>query len=154
MAGLLRVSDAFALAFHALAAMAAGPEGTLMSVAELARCFHVSEAHLAKVLQRLARLGLLVSKRGPGGGFVLAKPADQVTLLDIHTAVDGPLDSNTCLLAERLCRPGGCVVEQLLTSVYAQVHELLAKTRLSDLTQMLEREAPASLARAAGGDFA
>ena len=149
MTGLLRVSDAFGLAFHAVAALAAAPPGTPVSAPELARNFRVSEAHLAKVLQRLARLGLLESKRGPGGGFVLAKPADQVTLLDIHTAVDGPLDANTCLLAERLCQGGRCVMEQLLASVYSQVHERLANTRLSDLALLLSRKAAPRLAGAA-----
>ena len=140
MAGLLRVSEAFALAFHAMAYMVASGEERPVAAAELARLFGVSEAHLAKVLQRLARLGLLSSKRGPKGGFVLAREPEQVTLLDIHEAVDGPLDSSTCLLNEHLCKPGTCVMEKLLRSVYNEVRQHLAGTRLSDLQPQMTEE--------------
>ncbi len=133
MAGLLRISEAFSLAFHAMAHLAAEGPARPISAAELARTFEVSEAHLAKVLQRLARVGILRSKRGPKGGFTLACKPKDVTLLDIHDAVDGRLDDNTCLLGEHICVSGACVMEKLLRSVYDDVHTHLSKTKLSDL---------------------
>ena len=133
MAGLLRISEAFALAFHAMVYLVAEERTVPVSAAELARTFKVSEAHLAKVLQRLARLGLLSSKRGPRGGFSLSCKPEEVTLLDIHQAVDGPLDVNTCLLKDHICAPGSCIMEKLVKTVYDEVHDRLARTRLSDL---------------------
>ncbi len=63
MSGLLRISEAFVLAFHAMAYLVNSSSSKPVSAAELAQTFKVSEAHLAKVLQRLARLGLLTSRR-------------------------------------------------------------------------------------------
>jgi Rrf2 family protein len=139
MAGLLRISEAYVLAFHAMAYLVNSSSDRPVSAADLAATFHVSEAHLAKVLQRLARLGLLASRRGPKGGFVLSCDPAQVTLLDIHTAVDGPLDENTCLLGEHMCEPGTCVMESLLRDVHHMVREQLAKTRLADLAPLVKR---------------
>lgn len=133
MTGLLRISEAYALAFHAMVYLVGLQAGTLITASELARRFGVSEAHLAKVLQRLARMGLLGSKRGPKGGFVLVRRPEEITLLDIHVAVDGPLDRGSCLLTERICLPGTCVMEKLLQMVYEQVHGCLSGTRLSDV---------------------
>lgn len=131
MAGILRLSEAFALAFHAMAALAdAGEEP--VSVSEMAS-MGVSEAHLAKVLQRLARMGLLSSRRGPKGGFALAKPAEQITLLEVLHAVEGPLASDTCLLERKICPPGECRMEYLMRSIHDQVYEYLANTKLSDV---------------------
>ncbi len=140
MAGLLRISEAYVLAFHAMAHMVNSPAAHPISATELAETFHVSEAHLAKVLQRLARLGLLSSRRGPKGGFTLSCDPTQVTLLDIHTAVDGPLDESTCLLGEHVCQPGTCVMEHLLCEVQGMVRDQLANTKLSDLTQRAKEQ--------------
>ena len=139
MAGLLRISEAFVLAFHAMAYMANSPRTRPVSAADLAHTFHASEAHLAKVLQRLARLGLLNSRRGPKGGFVLACDPAKVTLLDIHNAVDGPLDNNTCLLGEHVCEPGTCAMESLLREVYRMVQDRLGGTHLADLAPQVRR---------------
>ncbi len=133
MAGLLRISEAFGLAFHAMAYLVASPKDRPVSAGELAGIFDVSEAHLAKVLQRLARLGLLSSKRGPKGGFFLNENSEGASLLDIHDAVDGPLDPNTCLLNDHLCKPGTCVMEKLLRSVYDTVSSRMDETKLADL---------------------
>ena len=135
MPGLLRISEAFALAFHAMMHMVSTRPEKPVSARKLAQIFQVSEAHLAKVLQRMARMGLLQSKRGPKGGFSLSSTTDKATLLDIHTAVDGPLDRTTCLLGEHICKPGTCVMEKLLLSVYDNVHDRLADTKLSDLVR-------------------
>lgn len=133
MAGLLRISEAFALAFHAMAHVVNSNPDQPVSANELARTFRVSEAHLAKVLQRLTRAGLLDSRRGPRGGFLLAKPAEEISLLDIHHAVDGPLNASTCLLSETLCEDGSCIMEKLLRNVYTLVRRNLENTKLADI---------------------
>ena len=143
MSGLLRISEAFVLAFHSMAYMANSPSDAPASAAELAQAFHASEAHLAKVLQRLARLGLLHSRRGPKGGFVLACNPSQVTLLDIHNAVDGPLDDSTCLLGEHVCEPGTCAMESLMREAHQLVQERLGRTRLADLAPQIRRRGQA-----------
>jgi len=105
-----------------------------MTAQEIASTLKASKAHLAKVLQRLAHAGLLRSERGPGGGFTLARPGRQITLLQVYETIEGPLSSSTCLLHTRLCGGKNCILGGLLAKVNAQVREYLAKTRLTDLS--------------------
>lgn len=139
MAGLLRLSDAFSLAIHAMAFMGQADGDGPVSVARMAEAFGVSEAHLAKVLQGLARRGLLSSRRGARGGFVLARNPKDLTLLEIHDAVDGPLPCATCMLDRPMCVKGRCVMTKLFNQVYRQVRQELMGTRLADLVGALPK---------------
>jgi Rrf2 family protein len=138
MAGLLRITEAFGLAFHSLAYLMASPKDRPVSAGELAGIFDVSETHLGKVLQRLARQGLLSSKRGPKGGFFLNENTEGASLLDIHEAVDGPLDPKASLLTQHLCKPGACVMEKLLQSVYEMVRGRMDETNLADMVSKVK----------------
>jgi hypothetical protein len=66
---ILRISDAANLAIHAMAHIARSKGNVNHSVGEIAGEQGVSVAHLSKVMQRLVKVGLLTSRRGPGGGF-------------------------------------------------------------------------------------
>ena len=139
MADVLRISDAASLAMHAMVFMAADPARRL-AVGEIATQLHVSEAHLSKVLQRLAKAGLVKSVRGPKGGFVLGKPVDQVTLLDAYEAIEGPLASSHCLLGLTSCSAKRCILGDLAGVVNSRVRDYLAKTRLSKLSDIFRSE--------------
>ena len=132
MAGVLRISEAGSLALHAMVILATDPEG-LHSAGQVASAMGVSEAHLSKVLQRLARAGLVRSARGPKGGFGLAKGPAEITLLDVYESIDGPLRSETCLLGRPICNGKHCILGRLLVSVNQQVRRKLATARLSEL---------------------
>lgn len=140
MAGLLRITDAAVLGIHALALMASAEEPT--RVTQLAGTLEASEAHLSKVMQRLSRAGMVTSVRGPKGGFLLARNPDDVTLLEIYEALDGPLAEETCLLARPACgEPGACAVRGLNAEIRALVVERLSGLKLShfDLSDLVER---------------
>lgn len=64
---------------------------------ELAKATDVSGHFLSKVLQQLVRSRLIRSQRGAGGGYVLAIPAERVSLLNILEAVEGPVRLNQCI---------------------------------------------------------
>ena len=72
-----------------------GPGGTA-SAAQLAEHYDLPVAYLAKQLQALVRAGVLTGTTGPRGGFRLARPADQITMLDVVEAVDGATPFYTC----------------------------------------------------------
>jgi Rrf2 family protein len=105
-----------------------------VSTKRIASELHVSEAHLSKVLQRLAKAGLVDSTRGPKGGFRLAREAEDVRLLELYETIEGPLMANNCLLGTRICKGEQCILGNLLETVDRQVREYLAATRLSELT--------------------
>jgi Rrf2 family protein len=140
----LRLSEAASLALHTMALLAAYPQQT-MTTRDIASTLRVSEAHLAKVLQRLGRAGLVASQRGPKGGFSLGKPGDQITLLDVYQAVEGPLEPPGCLLGRPACN-GDCILGGLLTRMGQEVKDYFSRTKISDFSdsfQMEERHAQA-----------
>jgi Rrf2 family protein len=130
--GTLKISEAAAIALHAMTFIAAEPD-RLHAVREIADSLRVSEAHLAKVLQRLMRIGLVSSVRGPGGGYALARPRDEITLLDIVEAIEGPLDSADCIMPTRVCTGGACILGDLLETINRRVREYLGGTNLDEL---------------------
>lgn len=139
LSNVLKISHAASLALHAMTLLAAHPH-TGISTRRIASELHVSEAHLSKVLQRLARVGLAVSTRGPNGGFSLGRNADKITLLDVYETIEGPLVPNTCLLGAPICEGKRCILGDLLETVHKRVSEYLASTRLSELTSIYRSE--------------
>lgn len=139
MPRLLRISEATSLALHTMVLLAANQE-RLRSTKAIASALDVSEAHLAKVLQRLARVGLVRSTRGPNGGFALDSHPDEVTLLEVYEAIEGPLVPTDCLLAVPVCGDNGCILGDLLETVNKQVKDYLAGTTLSRLADKYRRK--------------
>jgi Rrf2 family protein len=126
MAGLLRVSEAATLGMHALAFLAQNPDRRCSS-REMASGLGLSEAHLAKVMQRLERAGLVLGRRGPAGGFTLARPAAEISLRRIYEVIEGPLQSEHCLLGQPLGKhhcPLGRLLKGLERELVAQMDRL------------------------------
>lgn len=131
MSSFIGVSDAASLALHALSLFADKPS-ELVSTREVAEVLGVSEAHLAKVLQRLNRCGLVTSVRGPGGGFTLTKSAEKVSLLEVYEAIEGPVEDSACLLKKPVCPGGKCIMGDLLSSLNTRIRKTLSETSLAD----------------------
>ena len=107
MKGVLRISDAASMAMHTLALMSVDPS-VVHTTKSIAGKLAVSGAHLAKVFQRLAKAGLVESERGPRGGFRLGRPADDISLLEVYEAIEGPFEPKDCLMNERTCVGADC----------------------------------------------
>lgn len=137
MANVLRISEAATLALHTLALLSARP-GEILSTHKIATRLDASEAHLAKVLQRLARMGLVRSIRGARGGFILGQDPEEITLLEAYEAIDGPLRPSTCLMGHRVCRDKGCILGNLLEEINHDVKQHLSGQRLSELTHVFK----------------
>ncbi len=133
MAGLVRVTDAASLGLHATVLLASS--GARVSTAAMAHDLGVSSAHLAKVLQRLAKAGIVRSERGPRGGFTLARPPGEITLAQVFEAIEGPLKPAGCLLGVPSCDGTACIFGGVLARVEAEVASYLATTTLERLAQ-------------------
>lgn len=133
MAPALRVSEAAAMALHTMAFLALQNQ-RIMSTHELAGMLSGSEAHLSKVLQRLTKAGLISSSRGPKGGFILARPAETIKLLEIWEAIDGPVGDIHCMQNPPVCDGTTCLFGALVKQVNQLVRESLGGTMLSDLS--------------------
>lgn len=132
MHGSLRISEAASLALHTMVFLAGSP-ATRYSSGRIARTLCVSEAHLAKVLQRLSKVGFLVSVRGPKGGFRLARGPEKITLLEIFEAIDGAFEPEECLMHDHSCGQMGCLFGDLLGDINRQVREYLGSRNLEDV---------------------
>src|SRR3546814_10690293 len=80
-----------------MSAAARAEPGTRLSAALVAEQTGVPLPTVQKLMGRLAQSGLLGSARGSGGGFVLARAADSISLADIVEAVDGPIAMTACV---------------------------------------------------------
>lgn len=132
----LRFSEAFTLGLHATCYLACR-EGGRASVREIASYLGGSEAHLAKVMHRLVRDGLLKSSRGPGGGFILSRESKEISLMDIYESLEGPFTPTTCLLGRDSCLGRACIMRGLVDAVNRRFESYMRKTDLRSASMML-----------------
>jgi len=127
------ISDAASLAMHAMAVIAA--RKNLATARDISVRLGVSENHLAKVLQRLARNGLVTSTRGPRGGFTLAKKSGAITLLEVYEAIEGPLKYRACLMRKKTCDKKHCILGNSMETMWDIFRKHLNSTRVSDISR-------------------
>ena len=132
MARLFNASEAVSLALHALARLAQA-DGKLVRTREIAQYYSVSEAHLAKVLNRLSKQGLVNTTRGPRGGLSLSRPAEEITLKEIYEAIEGPFELSRCMFGLPICDGGGCVLGAFFKKIAGVVEEMMVDTKLSQV---------------------
>jgi Rrf2 family protein len=117
--------------------VAAHGEG-LVRTAEVARRQQISYQFLRKVAQILVSKGFLMSERGVGGGLTLARPAEEITVLDLVRVFGSP-SLNRCTSDPPRCdRRALCAVYPVWAEAQNQVEQVLSGARLSD---MVERQA-------------
>jgi len=119
-------------AMRAVLALAGG-DGTPMTTKQIASTMKVPQSYLSKVLQSLVRGGLVYSTRGLNGGFVLARAADQLTMLDIMNAVSPIKRIESCPLDLDSHSSDLCPLHRRLDQAMAHVQEAFAGTTLAEL---------------------
>jgi Rrf2 family protein len=117
------------------------------SAKDIAQAYHIPPQLLAKILQTLAKAGLLVSHAGTNGGYALARNARDVSAFEVIRAIDGPLFITSCITIHGTCDLAGhCTIKEPLRKVNDSITELLSGIRISDLVETGE-----SAAALAGG---
>lgn len=123
-------------AVMALVDLADSPVGQPKTLAEIASSQSISLSYLEQLFAKMRRRGVVKSVRGPGGGYVLAKPADQTRLSDIILAVDEPIKTTRCSPdTGRGCNPDGtrCATHELWDSLRQHILGFLAQVSLEDV---------------------
>jgi len=111
-------------------------------VSEIAERQRIPPHFLAKIVPRLARAGLVRTSLGASGGVTLAVPANQISLLQIIEAIDGPLLLNLCSLDPSDCDCSAeCGALDVWCRAQRQLNQTLAQTRLDDLVARQRRVA-------------
>lgn len=137
----LKISEAASLAIHALGYLAKREDGPITS-REIAARFEISEAHLAKVLQRLVKVELLHSVRGPRGGFTLTRSPETVTLLEIFEAIEGRFEPDQCLLSSAICDGETCILGKIMVDANNMLRARLEETTLVDVEAVISANSP------------
>jgi Rrf2 family protein len=136
---------------HCATTLAQLEPGATASAKQLAAYYDLPAPYLAKQLQALVRAGLLTATTGPRGGFRLARPAAEITLLQLVEAVDGAAPPYECREIRRQGRgalpPEDCRDTCILARKMAEAHDVwrqhLAATTLAGILSELPPTAPA-----------
>jgi Rrf2 family protein len=117
------------------------------SAKDIAEAYHIPPQLLAKILQTLAKSGLLVSHAGTNGGYALSRPAHDISAFEVIRAIDGPLFITSCITIHGTCDlHGTCTIKEPLRKVNDSIKELLSGIRVSDLIEPIEDSPAAALA--------
>lgn len=131
MNSLLNLSEGASLALHGLAMVARrSPERT--TVKQLATALEASEAHMAKVFQKLHKAGVVNSVRGPAGGFSLTESARDINFLEIYRIIDGEISPKVCPIGKSKCLFSKCIFTSKMGETMKKLYQNLESIKLSD----------------------
>ena len=132
----MKLSTKGRYAMVALADIALQAENSLVSLSDIARRQDVSLPYLEQLFVKLRRAGLVVSVRGPGGGYRLARPATEIRVVDVLSAVDETVDAMHKGAGASGAASGSraqSLTNRLWQSLSAHVYVFLHQARLSDV---------------------
>lgn len=126
---------------RAMLHLAATPRGTIAQIYDIAQQWDIPENFLRKIVQLLTRSNLVLSHRGVGGGIELARPAEEITLLEVIEAAEGKLALNKCLIHSGFCPHDlWCAVHLVWGEVQDAMKEILRSKSIAELArQNLQR---------------
>ena len=105
------ISNKAKYAFRALLTIAATPEGEAITSAEIAKRHTIPHKFLEQILLDLKKAGILDSRRGKSGGYVMLRPADTISFGEVLRLFEGPLAPLPCLSRQSYRRCEDCVTE-------------------------------------------
>ncbi len=129
-----------------------GDPSAAQSAKDIAEAYHIPPQLLAKILQTLAKAGLLVSHAGTNGGYALSRAASEISAFEVIRAIDGPLFITSCITIHGSCDlVGHCTIKEPLRKVNDSIKELLSGIRISDLADPAESVRAGDEAAVGGG---
>jgi Rrf2 family protein len=145
----MKLSDGVEWGVHACVVLAVLPSDAALPAARLAEYHGVPSAYLAKHLQALARAGVLETVKGPRGGYRLARPATEISVLDVVEAIDGDEPAFRCTEIRRrgpAAMPTReyrlpCGIHGVFTRADKAWRAELAATNIADLVRGVVRDA-------------
>ncbi len=95
--------------------------------------YNIPMEYLLKILQQLVRSNILRSKRGPRGGFTMARSPKEINMLEIIEAVSGPMTSHLELAEQTDNAPFSIKMEKVCTDATTKAEQILCKAKLSEM---------------------
>ena len=127
-------------ALQAVTYLALRRDGEMTSIRELTKKLGIPYHFLGKILQDLTYKGLLVSQRGPTGGFRLGMPAKEITLFHIIEAIDGVAFMNNCVLGFPECSgKNPCAVHDKWGNIRETIYSMLVNKNISQIAREMRK---------------
>ena len=104
-----------------------------VTLAAISERQHISLSYLEQLFGKLRRAKLVTSVRGPGGGYCLAKATPNISMAEIITAVDEPIDATQCGGKENCNDDQRCVTHDLWATLNEKVYDYLSSVSLADV---------------------
>jgi Rrf2 family iron-sulfur cluster assembly transcriptional regulator len=125
-------------------------EGRSVSLAEISERQEISQEYLEQLFVKLRKAGLVRSARGPGGGYRLAREADDIAIYDVIAAVDEPMKMTRCDgdAVDGCVKGERCCTHDLWSSIGRQVNTFLANVTLDDVVNKRNLALAASIRQA------
>jgi Rrf2 family protein len=136
------ISQRAKYALRALLALAEAPLETPQMISEISRRKAIPKKFLEQILLEMKHAGLVESRRGRLGGYVLARPADEITFGEVLRLIDGPVALLPCLsrIAYRRCidcaDESSCEVRHVFARVAEATRDVLDRTSLADAARL------------------
>jgi Rrf2 family protein len=129
----MKITLASSYAIHAIAYMAQSKQEGPIASHKVARAQKIPERFLLKVLKPLVAKGVLISVKGPHGGYRLAKDADEINLREVIEAVEGDINGIAPRVNEKHNAHLNQRVQAVCTKTAEVIRKELEKVKLSDL---------------------
>lgn len=133
---MLKLTKKADYALMAMKHLAEHPSGTSRSAKDVAEAFGIPPEALAKILQRLAKAGLLHSQHGINGGYTLGRPAHTISAFEVIRAIDGPLFITSCVTVRGECdQTDRCNIREPLRKVNESIEAVLKRIKISHMRE-------------------
>jgi Rrf2 family protein len=133
---MLRLTKKADYGLLAVKFLAEHPEAASLSAKDISEAYHIPLQLLAKILQRLTKVGLLRSHAGMNGGYALSRDSREITAFEVIHAIDGPLFITSCITISGACDLNDiCTIKEPLRRVNDSISDLLKSIRISDLVE-------------------
>ena len=131
---MIKLSEGTAIALHSIVYINNKSEPS--TVKEISAKFGISDNHLSKVLQRFVKEGILVSVKGPKGGFSIKDEYKNMSLMDVYEIFEGKFEGRKCLFCngERVCKE--CIMSDFIVNMDTQFVEYMTTKTIADFKHL------------------
>jgi len=133
----MKLSMGTEMAVRGILVLAAREDSRPVSLKEVCRLRDLSRDNMTRLFALLTRARLVMAVRGKNGGYRLARPASEITLLDVIEAVEGPLALNLCQQDPAQCDRPNCPMKEVWDGLQEEVRAALSENTLEDFACIL-----------------
>ena len=129
----MNISRSVGYGMLAVGYIAQNDKDGLVMASTVSKAYDIPLEYLLKIMQQLVRINILRSKRGPGGGFCLARPMKEISMLEVIEAISGPIAGTLELALQAKNAPFSVNMEKVCTQATDKATQILNKTSIADM---------------------